>query len=65
MSVAFRAVFYNALGDRDRDLQYLEEACEWKENIGVWIDVNPEFDSLRDDPRFQDLLGSLKFPSSN
>ena len=45
-----------ALGDKDQAFASLEEAYE-KHSMGMlWLKVNPEFDGLRADPRFNDLL---------
>jgi TolB-like protein/DNA-binding winged helix-turn-helix (wHTH) protein/Flp pilus assembly protein TadD len=45
-----------ALGDKDQAFAWLEKAYE-KHSMGMmWLKVNPEFDGLRADPRFHDLL---------
>ena len=54
------ASIYAALGDKEQAFAWLEKAYEEREILG--IKCNPTFDSLRDDPRFQDLLRRMNFP---
>jgi hypothetical protein len=47
---------YTALGDRDMAMNWLNKAVERK-SFSVWfIRVDPFFDALHEDPRFQELL---------
>jgi hypothetical protein len=39
-----------------------EEACQEHEPTPAWLQVHPLFDSLRSDPRLQDLLRRMNFP---
>ena len=50
------ATIYAALGERDKALVELEEAYTERDWFVSRIKVDPFVDSLRDDPRFQDLL---------
>ncbi len=53
------AAFVNAylgLDDREQVFAWCERAYQEKSNILQWIKVHPFFDSVRGDPRFQDLL---------
>jgi TolB-like protein/DNA-binding winged helix-turn-helix (wHTH) protein len=56
------AEVYANLGEKDEALRWLELAYrqhdEWLVTLKVW----PRFDSLRSDPRFQDLLRRMNFP---
>lgn len=45
-----------ALGDRDRAFVYLEQAFERRSPGLSWLKVDPRFDPLRGDPRFEALL---------
>lgn len=45
-----------ALGDNDLAFAQLEEACKRRIWSAVWINVNPAFDPIRSDPRFQEIL---------
>jgi tetratricopeptide (TPR) repeat protein len=48
------AMVYVGLGDKDQAMAWLEKAYQERFNPGVLM--RPCFDSLRSDPRFQDLL---------
>jgi eukaryotic-like serine/threonine-protein kinase len=47
---------YMGLGDKSRALEWLEKAYEDHSDWVAWIKVWPQFDSLRGEPRFHDLL---------
>jgi adenylate cyclase len=49
------------LGEHDQALQWLERAYEERDGILVYLKVEPRFDPLRDDPRFQDLMRRVGF----
>jgi len=44
------------LGDKDQAMRWLEEGYEEREFLMTSLNVAPEWDSLRDDARFHDLL---------
>ena len=50
------SILYAQLGEKDRALECLEKAYEQRSLFMMEIAVEPAFDSLRPDPRFQDLL---------
>ena len=50
------AVAYVGLGDKAQALAWLEKAYQQHSNELVSLKVSPGYDSLRGDPRFQDLL---------
>jgi TolB-like protein/DNA-binding winged helix-turn-helix (wHTH) protein/Flp pilus assembly protein TadD len=54
------AVIYVALGDKDQAMTWLEKGYEERFNPGVLL--RPGFDSLRSDPRFQDLVRRISLP---
>ena len=56
------AVFYVALGDKDGAIRKLEASLAAREPYIVMIKVDPRFDAVREDPRFQDLLRAVGFP---
>jgi TolB-like protein/tetratricopeptide (TPR) repeat protein len=56
------ATIYAALGQNDEALHWLEEGYRVRDGNMVLLKVNPSWDSLRSDPRFQDLLQRMKFP---
>jgi len=51
-----RAALYAILGDKDRTIELLENALDEGYSGVVWANVWLEFEPLRDDPRFHDLL---------
>lgn len=57
------ATLYAALGDRDRAFALLEDAYRQRDDWLVYLRVAVMFDGLRDDPRFQDLVRRMNFPS--
>lgn len=56
------ATSYALAGDKDRALEWLEKAYEERSSQMVFLQAHPWWDSLRSDPRFQDLLRRMKFP---
>lgn len=50
---------YLGVGNKDRTFAYLEDAYAHHSNILITLKVEPRFDPLRRDPRFQDLLSRL------
>jgi serine/threonine protein kinase/tetratricopeptide (TPR) repeat protein len=50
------AAIYLGLGERDQAIACLEKAYEERCARLIWLKMDPRFDSLRDDARFQDLL---------
>ena len=51
-----RARLHLGLGDIDQTMEWLERAYEERHSILIYTGVDPVFDSLREDARFQDLL---------
>ena len=51
----FRAAIYAALGEKDKAFEWLEKAYQERYLFGA-IRVDPAFDPLRSDQRFEDLL---------
>ena len=52
-----------ALGPLERVFQLLEQLYEERNDWLVWLKVSPELKVVRNDPRFQDLLRRIGFPS--
>jgi len=50
------AIVYTALGACDAAFESLHEACENREAWLVWLKVEPRYDPLREDVRFDHLL---------
>jgi hypothetical protein len=50
-------VYYLApLGEIDQAIGWLEKGYEMKHSAMVYLKVDPRYDSLRKDPRFNDLV---------
>lgn len=56
------ALIYAGLGDKEQALMWLRKALEERSHWLVWIKVDPRFDALRSDARFQQLVGTV-FPA--
>lgn len=54
------AQLYAGLGDKDRTFDWLEKAYQERNQGIAFLNTEPVFDSLRPDPRFQDLLTRLR-----
>jgi tetratricopeptide (TPR) repeat protein len=50
------AAIYVALGDKDRAFQWLERAADDHSSGIAYIELFPQFDPIRSDPRFKKLL---------
>jgi hypothetical protein len=49
-------IIYAALGDKDKALEFLERAYDERSYYMTWLNVDFQLDSLRDDPRFKDIV---------
>jgi tetratricopeptide (TPR) repeat protein len=56
------ALVYTGLGEKDQAFAWLEKAYEEHSFKMAWLKVEPQWDSLRSDPRFGDLLRRIGFP---
>ncbi len=64
---AFGLAYLNALlsaliGETDEGMTWLERAYEERDPLLLNAKTDPHLDSLRSDPRFQDLLRRIGFP---
>ena len=50
------ALVYTGLGEKDEAFRSLEEAIDLRAPLVILLKVDPRFDALRPDPRFQNLL---------
>jgi TolB-like protein/Tfp pilus assembly protein PilF len=53
---------YAAMGRRDEALTWLERSLQERTNNIAYLAVEPVYDGLRDDPRFQDILRRAGLP---
>jgi len=56
------AAFYARLGQNDEAIKWLEKAYEERDPSMPWLGVSFEFDSIRSDPRFRELVRRLGLP---
>jgi TolB-like protein/DNA-binding winged helix-turn-helix (wHTH) protein/Flp pilus assembly protein TadD len=56
------AAVYAVLGEKEKALALLENAYNAHRPGLIWVDDSPLFDSLRPDPRFQDILRRVGLP---
>ena len=56
------ALIYAGLGEKDQALAWLERAFAERSTWMPYLKVDPWLDSLRSEPRFQDLLRRMNFP---
>lgn len=52
----FFAIVYVGLGEKEQALAWLEKTYQDRSSDLIWLKVEPLFDALRSEPRFQDLL---------
>jgi serine/threonine-protein kinase len=57
------ALIYAGLGEEDQAFEWLERAYEERNQGLIWMLVEPPLDPLRSNPRFEDLLRRMNFPS--
>ncbi len=56
------ATAYTRAGDAEKALEYLEKAFDAHDPNMPYLTVDPIYDFMRDDPRFQDLIRRLGLP---
>lgn len=58
------ALLYAQLGEREKALEWLERAYASHTRDLVFMNVEPQYARLRNEPRFQALLRKMKFPAT-
>ncbi|HWS56037.1 MAG TPA: protein kinase, partial [Pyrinomonadaceae bacterium] len=56
------AMVHGHLREREQTFAHLERAVEIRDGRLVWLGVDPQFDWLRDEPRFHELLRQTRNP---
>jgi tetratricopeptide (TPR) repeat protein len=56
------APVYLGLGEREKVFESLERAYQEHDEHTAWLLIDPLFEPLRPDPRFQDLRRRMKLP---
>ncbi len=59
------ATFFTYAGEKGKALDWLEIAHQEKIQNLVYLNVQPHWDPLRDDPRFQELIRRMNFPAAD
>ena len=55
------ALIFAGLDDKEQAMNWLRKAHEEKSHWLVWLNLDPRFDNIRSDRRFQDILQQMKF----
>jgi len=56
------ASLYAIAGEKVQALEWLEKGFEERDPNMPYLDLYPEFETLRSEPRFQDLLRRMNLP---
>ena len=56
------ALDYLRLGDKDHAIEWLERGFKEKSQGASYLKMDPTWDPLRSDPRFQDIIRRMNFP---
>jgi eukaryotic-like serine/threonine-protein kinase len=56
------AVIHLGLGDKDQTYQWLEKAQTERSGLALWLKTDPQFDSLRGEPKFGELVKRMNYP---
>jgi eukaryotic-like serine/threonine-protein kinase len=62
LSPIYFARHYAMAGDKTQAFQWLQKAVAQKDSLTTWIMAEPNYDSLRSDPRFREILRQMNFP---
>jgi tetratricopeptide (TPR) repeat protein len=54
------ARIHAALGEKDQAFEWLRQACAERDSAVIWLKVDPTFDQLRSDPRFDAILQEMR-----
>jgi TolB-like protein len=53
------AALYAQLGERDQAFSQLQAAIDQRDPFVTWLKIEPQYDSLRSDPRYRELLAQI------
>jgi tetratricopeptide (TPR) repeat protein len=62
VSPYYVALVYTRLGEKAKALDWLERGFERRDTTMVSLAVDPRLDTLRAEPRFEELVRKMKFP---
>ena len=58
----YTAMFYAAMGEIDLAFEWLEKGYNSHEIEMYWLKVEPPFEPIRSDPRYQVMLEKIGYP---
>ena len=58
----YTAMVYASKGDSEEAFNWLNKSFENNEVELYWLKVEPEFESIHSDPRWQEMLDKVGFP---
>jgi Flp pilus assembly protein TadD len=56
------ALLYNALGETGKAMDFLEKGLAEKDVRMVFLKIEPKWNNLRNEPRFQEIMRRVGFP---
>ena len=56
------AKIYSSLGEKDEAFKHLISVIEERDQVSIFIKIDPSFNSLHSDPRWPVLVGKMNFP---
>jgi serine/threonine protein kinase/Tfp pilus assembly protein PilF len=56
------AMLYAGLADKEQTIFWLQKGYEQRDDDMIYMKIEPVFDPIRSDPRFQDLIRRVGFP---
>jgi hypothetical protein len=56
LATLWKALYYALVGEKDSAFEWMTQAINERDSLAPFINIDPNLDPLRDDPRFQDLL---------
>jgi serine/threonine-protein kinase len=58
------AIVYICLGDFDKAFELIEESYQKREPALVYVQAEPSYDPIREDPRYRALLAKMRLPAT-
>ena len=59
----YKSILFTLIGDKDMAFEFLQKSYEQSYGLTNFLKVEPMYDSLRLDPRFQEVLERMNFPN--
>ena len=58
----YKPIFFTLIGEKDKAFEFLQKSYEQGNGIMNFLSVEPMYDGLRSDTRFQDLIERMNYP---